>query len=118
MLAITMGARPRRLTCEGADLQNVYYLRSVADARLLKTVAAAAEHIVVIGAGFIGLEVAAALAQQHKQVTVIEAANRALERVVSPEISAFLRSAHVGHGVKMLTSSTVQSLVGEKLFGE
>lgn len=112
-LALAVGARARKLTCSGADLGNVYYLRSIADARLLRAATADAENVVVIGAGFIGLEVASALIQKQKQVTVIEAENRVLARVAAPQVSQFLSSIHVDHGVKVLTSRAVQSLIGE-----
>ncbi|MCW1750206.1 MULTISPECIES: NAD(P)/FAD-dependent oxidoreductase [Rhizobium] len=112
-LALTVGASPRRLSCLGSDLGNIYYLRSLADARLLSAATADAEHIVIIGAGFIGLEVASVLVQQQKKVTIVETENRVLARAVSPEISRLLASLHVGHGAKLLTSCAVQSLVGE-----
>ncbi|MET4359389.1 3-phenylpropionate/trans-cinnamate dioxygenase ferredoxin reductase subunit [Bradyrhizobium sp. RT9b] len=113
VLCLAVGARPRRLSCQGADLRNVFYLRSIADARCLKAAAADAERIVIIGAGFIGLEVAAALVQQQKWVTVIETESRVLARVASPEVSEFLHSVHFNHGVHLVTSRAVQSLVGE-----
>ncbi|WP_342723882.1 FAD-dependent oxidoreductase [Bradyrhizobium sp. B097] len=112
-LVLAVGARPRALACAGADLGNVYYLRSIADARLLKAATAEAEKVVIIGAGFIGLEVASALMELQKQVTVVEAADRVLARVVAPELSCFLSSVHAGRGVRLLTSRTVRSLVGE-----
>ncbi|MFE3003353.1 NAD(P)/FAD-dependent oxidoreductase [Nocardia sp. NPDC059246] len=114
VLALTVGARPRELTCAGSDLKNVYYLRSIADARALRAAAAEAENVVVIGAGFIGLEIASVLVQQHKQVTVIEAEDRVLARVVAPEVSEFFSTQHAHHGVKLLTSRSVHSLVGER----
>lgn len=112
-LALAVGARARRLTCPGADLKNVYYLRSIADARLLSAATSAAESIVVVGAGFIGLEVASTLVQQKKQVTVIEAEKRVLARAVSSEVSELLLTAHLERGVKLLTSSAVQSFGGD-----
>ncbi|OKO78838.1 hypothetical protein AC628_12595 [Bradyrhizobium sp. NAS96.2] len=112
-LALAVGARARTLTCPGTNLGNVYYLRSIADAHLLRAAIPNAENIVVIGAGFIGLEVASSLVQQPTQVTVIEAENRVLARVVAPELSRFFASAHVDRGVRLLTSRKVQSLVGE-----
>ncbi|MFE5700312.1 NAD(P)/FAD-dependent oxidoreductase [Rhodococcus koreensis] len=114
VLALAVGARARRLTCAGANLGNVYYLRSISDARLLRDAAADAENVVVIGAGFIGLEIASVLVQQKKQVTVIEAENRPLARVVAPKMSQFFSTAHAERGVKLSTSRTVQSLVGER----
>ncbi|QOZ36501.1 NAD(P)/FAD-dependent oxidoreductase [Bradyrhizobium sp. CCBAU 53421] len=112
-LALAVGARARKLACEGAELGNVFDLRSVADARFLRTAAVDAENVVIVGGGFIGLEIASALVQLQKQVTVIEAENRVLARVVAPELSHFFSSAHTARGVKLLTSRTVKSLVGE-----
>lgn len=112
-LALAVGARARRLSCPGANLRNVYYLRSIADARLLKAAIEDADNVVVIGAGFIGLEVASALMTQEKRVTILEAEDRVLARVVSPEISEFLTLAHANHGIQLLTARAVQSLVGE-----
>ncbi|MER9477476.1 FAD-dependent oxidoreductase [Mesorhizobium sp. M0520] len=112
-LALAVGARPRTLICAGADPTNVHYLRSIADARALSAATAKAENIVVIGAGFIGLEIASTLRAPQQHVTVIETENRVLARAVSPEISEFLGSVHIGHGIKLLTSRKVQSLVEE-----
>jgi 3-phenylpropionate/trans-cinnamate dioxygenase ferredoxin reductase component len=112
-LALATGARARKLSVPGADLANVHYLRSAADARLLKSTAKSAVNVAVIGAGFIGLEVAAALAAPQRKVTVIEATDRLLRRVVAPELSEFFSELHAAHGVRLLTSSTVKSLEGE-----
>jgi 3-phenylpropionate/trans-cinnamate dioxygenase ferredoxin reductase subunit len=80
---------------------------------MLKAASTDASDIVVIGAGFIGLEVASALIGSGKNVTVVEAADRVLARVAAPELSTFLSSLHASYGVKILTSSEVQSLSGE-----
>ncbi|MGY3591847.1 3-phenylpropionate/trans-cinnamate dioxygenase ferredoxin reductase subunit [Bradyrhizobium sp. USDA 4341] len=112
-LVLAVGARARKLSCPGAQADNVHYLRSIADARSLSDAAVGAQKIVVIGGGFIGLEVASALVQQKKEVTVIETENRVLARVVSPEIAEFVSSVHVGRGVTLLTSRTVKSFVAE-----
>lgn len=112
-LALTTGARARELRLPGADLGNVYYLRSAHDARLLRSAATCATHVVIIGAGFIGLEVASALASPHRHVTVVESQARILARVVAPEISDFFRSAHTTNGVTLSMTSEVESLVGD-----
>ncbi len=112
-LALTVGARARRLPGVGAHVKNVFYLRSVEDAQSLRSASAEAGNIVVIGAGFIGLEVASALAQQGKRVTVIESASRILARAVAPEISEFLQAAHARHGVSILTARTVKELIAD-----
>lgn len=67
-LALAVGASARRLAIPGAELNNVYYLRSAADARALKSASKTATNVVIIGAGFIGLEVASALATPHRRV--------------------------------------------------
>lgn len=112
-LALVVGARARELSISGADLGNVYYLRSAADARSLKSASKSATNVVIIGAGFIGLEVASALAAPHRTITVLEATDRILGRVVAPEISEFLSRRHTDHGVRLSTSSAVKSLEGE-----
>ncbi|WP_456675239.1 NAD(P)/FAD-dependent oxidoreductase [Bradyrhizobium sp. RDM12] len=112
-LALAVGARARRLSCSGANAENVYYLRSIADARSLSAAAADAEKVVVIGAGFIGLEVASVLVEQQKRVTVLETEERVLARVASPDLSEFLSSVHADHGLKLLVSRAVQSFVEE-----
>lgn len=112
-LALAVGASARRLAIPGAELNNVYYLRSAADARALKSASKTATNVVIIGAGFIGLEVASALATPHRRVTVVEAADRILGRVVAPELSEFFSSAHIRHGVTLLTSSAVKSVAGQ-----
>jgi 3-phenylpropionate/trans-cinnamate dioxygenase ferredoxin reductase component len=112
-LALVVGASARELTVSGAHLGNVHYLRSAADARSLKLASKGATNIVIVGAGFIGLEVASALAAPQRSVTVLEATDRILGRVVAPELSEFFSSLHAEHGVRLATSSAVQSLEGE-----
>lgn len=113
ILGLGVGASARKMSCPGAELGNVYYLRSIADARKLSAAATDAEKVVIIGTGFIGLEVASVLAQQQKHVTVIGTADRVLARAVAPETSEFLSSVHASRGVKFMTSRTVESLKGE-----
>ncbi|MGR8023284.1 NAD(P)/FAD-dependent oxidoreductase [Burkholderia cenocepacia] len=113
-LALAVGARARSLPLAGADLGNVHYLRSASDARTLRAAAASAVNIVIIGAGFIGLEVASALATPERRITVVEAADRILARAVAPETSGFLAAAHARHGVKLSVAGEIESLAGEK----
>ncbi|TIT69378.1 MAG: hypothetical protein E5W63_05030, partial [Mesorhizobium sp.] len=111
-LALTTGARARTLpgleTCPG----NLHYVRSVADARNLRLAIPGAEKVVIIGAGFIGLEVASALVRQNKHVTVVEAADRVLARAVSPELSRLLSAIHAQNGVNLITSRKVRPIIG------
>ncbi|MBP0592051.1 FAD-dependent oxidoreductase [Paraburkholderia sp. LEh10] len=98
-LALTTGARVRKLDCPGATLAAVHYLRDLRDARRLAQTTHTARRAVVIGGGYIGLEVAASLRQQGLQVTVVETEPRLLARVASPWLSGFMLRAHTEHGV-------------------
>ena len=98
-LALTTGARVRRLSLPGAEAEGVFYLRSLADSQALAAAAESAGSIAVVGGGFIGLEIAAALASLGKQVTVLEAAERLMGRAVGPEVSDFYAEQHRARGV-------------------
>ncbi|TQO20584.1 3-phenylpropionate/trans-cinnamate dioxygenase ferredoxin reductase subunit [Rhodoglobus vestalii] len=112
-LAITPGSTPRRLPIEGADLGGVLYLRSLADADALKKRWTAAENLVVIGGGFIGLEVAAAARTAGKTVTVIEVADRLMARAVSSTTSEFYHGAHERRGTRVVLEAQLARIVGD-----
>lgn len=109
-LALCVGARPKMLTVPGADLRGVFYLRTAADVELIRQAAAAASRVIVIGGGYIGLETAASLRGFGLEVAVVEAADRVLERVTDPCVSAFFERLHREEGVAIQTSSHVQAL--------
>ncbi|HEX4790421.1 MAG TPA: FAD-dependent oxidoreductase [Actinospica sp.] len=111
-LALTVGAAPRRLRVPGAQLTGVCYLRDRDDAVDLKIRLAAAERVVVIGGGFVGLEAAAAARALGKTVTVVEAAPRLIGRAVAPSVSEFYRSAHERRGTRVLLSAGVTAIEG------
>jgi 3-phenylpropionate/trans-cinnamate dioxygenase ferredoxin reductase component len=111
-LALTVGARPRRLMVPGAHLDGVTYLRTAGDASALRQLQSGAQSVVVIGGGFIGLEAAAVARAQGKTVTVIEAADRLIGRAVAPVMSDFYRDAHLGRGVDVRLGAQVVSLGG------
>jgi 3-phenylpropionate/trans-cinnamate dioxygenase ferredoxin reductase subunit len=111
-LALAVGARPRRLTVPGADLDGVTYLRTADDATALRELQSDAESVVVIGGGFIGLEAAAVARAQGKSVTVVEAADRLIGRAVAPVVSDFYRDAHARRGVDIRLGAQVVSLGG------
>ena len=111
-LALTVGARPRRLTVPGANLEGVTYLRTAGDASVLRQLQSDAESVVVIGGGFIGLEAAAVARSQGKSVTVVEAADRLIGRAVAPVVSDFYRDAHLGRGVDIRLGAQVVSIGG------
>lgn len=111
-LALTVGARPRRLPVPGAELGGVAYLRTADDAAALRAMQAGAKSVVVIGGGFIGLEAAAVARAQGKTVTVVEAADRLIGRAVAPAVSEFYRAAHTRRGVDIRLGTQVVSLGG------
>ena len=111
-LILATGARNRPLPVPGRELSGVYYLRTRADADALKADLAKARNVVVIGAGFIGLEFAAVARALGHPVTVIEAAMRPLGRAVSPEMSAFFAQAHEAMGTRLLLGAGVIGLEG------
>ena len=110
---LATGSRPRELKLAGADLDGVLSLRSVADARLIRGLSAATEDVVILGGGFIGLEIAATLRLGGRRVTVVEAQERLLGRAVAPAISAHVRQRLEDMGIRVLTQTTIQRLEGD-----
>ena len=98
-LLLATGAQPRRLPVPGANLDHVLTLRSVADSRALIERAKTARAAVVIGAGFIGLEVAASLRTRGLQVQVVAPDARPLERILGAELADMIRAIHESHGI-------------------
>lgn len=111
-LALTVGAVPRQLFVPGADLHGVCYLRDVDDALRLRTELVRARSVVIIGGGFIGLEVAAIARAQGKAVTVVEGADRLIARAVAPVVSEFYRQAHAHRGVIVHLGAAVTAFGG------
>ena len=106
-LALTTGARVRPLPVAGSDCANVHYLRTLDDTTAIVEQMDQSQSIVVIGGGFIGLEVAATANKLGKQVTCIEAADRLLGRVVSPTISDFYLQLHRQRGTEIVLAASV-----------
>ncbi|HEV7371689.1 NAD(P)/FAD-dependent oxidoreductase [Arenibaculum sp.] len=111
-LALALGARPRPLPVPGAGLDGVLALRTLADAERLRAVAAQAGEVVVVGGGFIGLEVASALVGPGRAVTVVEAQDRLLARALPPAVSEFLAGVHRARGVRLALRTGVRSIDG------
>lgn len=107
-LLIATGTRPRRLSAPGAELAGIHYLRTICDASLLHHQLAAARRIVIVGGGYIGLEVAATCRERGLDVTVLEMTDRLMSRVVCPETSAFFEEEHLRHGVRVYRNARVQ----------
>jgi 3-phenylpropionate/trans-cinnamate dioxygenase ferredoxin reductase subunit len=111
---IATGTTPRRLPPEfGGELAGVYYLRSQADALRMRPDLVGGRRLLVLGGGYIGLEVAAVAAKRGLTVTVVEAAPRILQRVASPATSDYFRALHSAHGVEIREGVGVQELRGD-----
>ncbi len=111
-LLLATGAVPRRLSVPGADLPGVLYLRSVEDADILRQAISPSAQVVVIGAGWIGAEVAASARQLGAGVAMVELAAVPLERVLGPEVGAVYRDLHLGHGVDLHLGVGAESFIG------
>ncbi|GAA0540144.1 3-phenylpropionate/trans-cinnamate dioxygenase ferredoxin reductase subunit [Rhizomicrobium palustre] len=112
-ILIATGTRIRPIPCPGAELGGLFYLRSIADVDALQTAFHPGKKLVVIGGGFIGLEVAAVAAKHGLDVTVFEAMERVMARAVSKQVSDFFEGAHRAAGVKLITSTGVEGFEGE-----
>jgi len=112
-LILAMGSRVRRLSIEGADLEGIHYLRSIADVEGIRSELLTRKNVVIVGAGYIGLEVAAVTRQLGLDVTVVEMADRVMSRVVSPELSDFYQIEHTNHGVKLRLSTGITAMHGD-----
>jgi 3-phenylpropionate/trans-cinnamate dioxygenase ferredoxin reductase subunit len=111
-LLLATGAEPRTLTLPGSELDGVMYLRSVDDSDALRTRLDRGGAVVVIGAGWIGAEVAASARQRGLDVTVVAPASVPLERVLGTEVGAIYRDIHADHGVRMLLGTGVERFEG------
>ncbi len=111
-LLLCTGATSRRLTCPGADLPGVHYLRSMTDATALQRVMATHARVVIIGGGYIGLETAATARKMGCEVTVLEMADRVMNRVVARTVSDYFAAEHRSHGVQLICNSRVVRLEG------
>jgi 3-phenylpropionate/trans-cinnamate dioxygenase ferredoxin reductase component len=111
-LLLATGAEPRRLGIPGADLDEVYYLRTVEDSDRLRERIERGGRLVVIGAGWIGAEVGASARQKGCEVTLVELSSVPLEGVLGPELGAFYRDVHADHGVTFLGDTKVARLEG------
>ena len=113
-LVLAVGARNRKLAVDSGDLDDVLYLRSLEEAMAVKERLQSAQDIVVIGGGFIGLEIAAVACTLGKSVTVLEALPRLMSRAVAPIISDFFRELHASRGVKIICDASVSKISGSR----
>jgi 3-phenylpropionate/trans-cinnamate dioxygenase ferredoxin reductase subunit len=109
-LVLATGAQNRKLPVPGADADGVLYLRTLAEADAIKERFHAAQRIVVAGAGFIGLELAAVASKFGKEVTVVEALSRCMSRAVSPVVSHFFAEAHQAWGNTLMLEARISAI--------
>ncbi len=112
-LLLATGASPRRLGVPGADLDGVHYLRTLDDSDRLRDAVRAARRVAIVGAGWIGLEVAAACRTAGAEVTVLEAAAAPLLAALGPQIAAVFADLHREHGVDLRLGVQVAEIVGK-----
>lgn len=112
-LLIATGSRPRILKIPGSDLDRIYYMRTIADVDKIKAAMETAKNMVVVGGGYIGLEVASVAVTLGLNVSVLEMESRILQRVTTPEMSEFYHNLHTSRGVHILTNTTVAGFEGE-----
>jgi 3-phenylpropionate/trans-cinnamate dioxygenase ferredoxin reductase subunit len=112
-LLVATGATPRRLNVEGAALEGVHELRTLRDSQAIREAAISAEHAVVVGGGFIGMEVAASLRQLGIAVTLIHLGRGLFDQFRSPELSDNLASLYQEHGVDLMLEQEVAGFGGD-----
>ncbi len=107
------GGSPRRLLCDGGNLEGVHVVRNKSDVDAILAELESVETVAIIGGGYIGLEAAAVLRKLGKQVILLEAQDRVLARVAGAELSRFYEGEHRAHGVDVRTDVVVEALTGE-----
>ncbi len=112
-LLISTGSRPRKLTIDGSDLPGIHYLRTMDDVDGLRDGMREGANLVIVGGGYIGLEVAAVGRELGLNVHVLEMEERILQRVTTPEMSAYYHQLHEGRGVHIHTNTGVTGFAGD-----
>ena len=113
MLFLATGTRARDLPVPGANLEGVFSLRRIDDVRRLRGPLDAAKRVVIVGGGYIGLEVAAVARGEGREVAVLEAEERVMKRVTSPVISHFMQDFHRNRGVDIRLGARLAAIEGE-----
>jgi 3-phenylpropionate/trans-cinnamate dioxygenase ferredoxin reductase subunit len=111
-LLLCVGAKSRPLTCPGTDLSGVHYLRGIADVAPIREDLKSGARVVIIGGGYICLETAATACHYGCTVTVLEMADRLMNRVVAPSVSEYFAQQHRMHGVDIICNTRVVRLEG------
>ena len=113
-LLLATGSRVRRLNIPGSDLPGIHYVRNVADVDAITESVKPGNRLVVVGAGYIGLEVSAVAVAKELEVTVLEAEDRVMARVVCPEVSRFYYDYHTRSGVNIRCGTTIGGFIGDE----
>jgi 3-phenylpropionate/trans-cinnamate dioxygenase ferredoxin reductase component len=116
-LLLATGSRPRPLTTPGADLPGVHLLRTIKDVATIRADLALARRVVIVGGGYIGLEVAATCRELGLDTTVLEMADRTMNRVTCAEVSAFVQAEHARHGVNIVCNTRVRAITADPASG-
>ena len=109
-LVFATGSRVRYLDFPGSELKSIFYLRDLDDAEAIKKDLETSDNLVIIGAGYIGLEAAAIAAKKNKIVTIIEMADRVMNRTVDPQISEYYLNLHQSYGVKFHFNTSLETI--------
>ncbi len=113
-LILALGSRPRTLTIPGSDLRGIHYLRTLDHVDVIKSEMLAGKKLVIIGGGYIGLEVASVAVKIGLDVLIIETEDRILKRVTTEEMSAFYHQLHVDRGVQICLNTSIASFSGQE----
>ena len=113
-LVLATGSRVRKLKFPGSDLEGINYLRGIDDAESLKHGLLNSKNLVIVGAGYIGLEVAAVATEFDTKITVIEMADRVMNRTVDPIISKYYQELHSKNGVDFILNESLEKVDGNK----
>lgn len=117
-LLLCTGSEARRLIAPGVELEGVFYLRTIDEVEAIRARCRPGARLVVVGGGYIGLEIAATCVKLGLDVTVLEMMARVMNRVVAPELSAFFAAEHLAHGVKLHCSTAVAAFEGDGVVRE
>ncbi|MGJ7491541.1 NAD(P)/FAD-dependent oxidoreductase [Variovorax sp. ZT4R33] len=112
---LATGSRPRRLTCEGSELKGVHYLRTIDDCLTIRGSLGPDARIVVVGGGWIGLEVASGLRARGAHVTVLEASRQLCGRSLPASLSDYFLTLHREHGVDVMLDARVRRIIGPEI---
>lgn len=110
---LATGGAVRRLSCPGAELPGIHSVRSLVDVDAIRAALRPGMEVVIVGAGYVGLEAAAVLAELGHRITVVEAQDRVLARVTGPILSDYVAARHRDHGVDILLNAQVTAIEGE-----